>query len=217
MDPITKVLRNLSYGMYAIGVMDGQRPTGCIVNTVFQITSENSIVAVSMNKDNYTYEVIKKTGRFSVSILSEKTDRNVILSLGFSSGREKDKFDGLDYKMEDGLPVLNESCSGAFTCDVVDMVETPTHFVILGKVAHGAEGGDAAPMTYQYYHQVVKGGTPKNAPSYVAPQEEASSEGEVEYVCQICGYVHKGDITNEPEDYICPICGVGKENFKKKN
>ena len=41
MDTKEKVLRNLSYGLYQIGVMDGQRPCGCIINTVFQVTSDN--------------------------------------------------------------------------------------------------------------------------------------------------------------------------------
>ena len=71
MDTKEKVLRNLSYGLYQIGVMDGQRPCGCIINTVFQVTSENPIVAISMHKDNYTWELIEKENRFSVSILSE--------------------------------------------------------------------------------------------------------------------------------------------------
>lgn len=212
-----KVLRNLSYGMYAISVTDGQRPTGCIVNTVFQITSENPIVAVSLNKNNYTYQVIKQTGRFSVSILSEQTNRSVITTLGFTSGKDKDKFEGLKYHFVDNLPVLEEECSGALICDVVSMTETPTHIVILGKVVQAEEGKGAQPMTYRYYHEVVKGGTPKNAPSYVERQEEESAGQGVEYVCKICGYVHKGDIAAEPEDYTCPICGVSKSNFTKKN
>ena len=88
MDTKEKVLRNLSYGLYQIGVMDGQRPCGCIINTVFQVTSENPIVAISMHKDNYTWELIEKENRFSVSILSEKTRKEVIQKLGFVSGRD---------------------------------------------------------------------------------------------------------------------------------
>ena len=63
-------LWKLSYGMYAIGTLDGERPTGCIVNTVIQITSDNPVIAISMNKNNYTHDCIKRTGRFSVSIFS---------------------------------------------------------------------------------------------------------------------------------------------------
>lgn len=50
-----------------------------------------------------------------------------------------------------------------------------------------------------------------------------------EYVCDICGYVYSeenGEPENNiapgtkfedlPDDYVCPLCGVGKENFSKK-
>ena len=97
MDIKAKVLRNLSYGLYLIGVMDGERPCGCIVNTVFQVTSENPIVAISMNKNNYTWELLEREGRFAVSILSEKTRKEVIQKLGFVSGRDHDKYEGIDY------------------------------------------------------------------------------------------------------------------------
>ena len=99
MSLISSTMRKLSYGVYSILAMDGQRPTGCIVNTVFQITSQPAMVAISMNKDNYTYEVIKNSGRFSVSILSEESPRKVITNLGFTSGRDHDKLTELNYTM----------------------------------------------------------------------------------------------------------------------
>ncbi len=34
-----------------------------------------------------------------------------------------------------------------------------------------------------------------------------------EYVCTVCGYVHKGEL---PEDFVCPICGAGRDAFKLK-
>ena len=34
-----EILRNLSYGMYAIGVKGKENASACIVNTVFQVTS----------------------------------------------------------------------------------------------------------------------------------------------------------------------------------
>ena len=172
MDIKAKVLRNLSYGLYLIGVMDGERPCGCIVNTVFQVTSENPIVAISMNKNNYTWELLEREGRFAVSILSEKTRKEVIQKLGFVSGRDHDKYEGIDYTMRDGLPVLNEQCCGALICKVVSVTETPTHMVVLASVAEAYELAATVPMTYRYYHEVIRGGAPKNAPSYIAPEKE---------------------------------------------
>ena len=165
MDIKEKNLRKLSYGLYLIGAMDGERPCGCIVNTVFQVTSENPIIATSINKNNYTWELVQKNGRFSVSILSEKTRKEVIQKLGFVSGKDHDKYEGIDYRMQDGLPILNEKCCGALICKVVSVTETPTHMVVLASVEDAFDIADTVPMTYRYYHEVIRGGAPKNAPS----------------------------------------------------
>lgn len=216
MDTKISNLRKISYGLYAIGTIDGERPTGCIVNTVFQITSENPIIAISMNRNNYTFNVIDKTKRFSVSTLSESTPEKVISQLGFASGREKDKFQELNYEIKGGLPVVTEKTCGSFTCNVISMTETPTHFVILASVDEAFAGDDLPPMTYRYYHEVMKGSAPKNAPSYVAPQllQEDNSKTE-KWECDVCGYVYEGDLTKEPDTYRCPICGANHTKFNK--
>ena len=78
------VLKNLSYGMYVIGCKD-DRNVGCIANTVVQITSNPMILAISINHDNYTNEIIKKINKFSISILSENSNPEIIGTFGYSS------------------------------------------------------------------------------------------------------------------------------------
>lgn len=39
----------------------------------------------------------------------------------------------------------------------------------------------------------------------------------VNYVCDVCGYVYEGDITAEADDYVCPVCGVDKSHFEKQD
>lgn len=211
------VLHKITYGMYAVGTLDGNRPTGCIVNTVIQVTSKNPIVAVSMNKDNFTYEAIKKSGRFSISILSEISDRNVIAELGFSCGRDVDKFCGENFSCEmlDGLPVVKENSCGYLVCDVIAMHDAETHCIIMGRLKNAISGNNASkPMSYDYYHSVIKGRAPKNAPTY---QEEIVNNpgSEIRYACEVCGYIYEGDITKEADDFICPICKQPKSAFKK--
>lgn len=208
-------LWKLSYGMYAIGTLDDTRPTGCIVNTVIQITSDDPVIAISMNKNNYTYECIKKAGRFSVSILSEKTTQNVIAKLGFSSGKDTDKFDKnlFNWSYMDGLPVVDESCCAQITAKVISMTEMETHYVILARVEDAKVTSDYTPMTYKYYHEVIKGKAPKNAPTYQAPEKITAKEA---WACSVCGYIYEGDLTKEPDSFVCPICKQPKSMFKKQ-
>lgn len=213
MNPNT--FRNLSYGVYVISTWDNGRPTGCTVNSVMQITSSPATIAVSVNHDNFTNTCISETKRFSISILSEASAPSLIGTFGFQSGKDVDKFADVPYKTADFLPILEDSC-GYITLKVVDTMETTTHTIFLGEVI-GAEildGTDA--MTYAYYHKVIKGKSPKNAPTYLPENSESSDAAEEKkepktYVCQVCGYKYKGE--KLPEDFICPICGKGADKF----
>lgn len=164
----TKVIRDLSYGMYVIGAMDGQRPVGCFVNTVVQIASEGPLLLLSLNKNNYTHDVVLRTGKFSVSIVSESTPPLVIGTFGFFSSKEKDKFSGFRTGELDGMPYVDENTCGVMTCQVLSVTDAATHDVILARVTDAKKLSGTTPMTYAYYHTVIKGTAPKNAPTYVA-------------------------------------------------
>lgn len=212
------ILWKLSYGVYAVTAMDGQRPTGCIANSAMQITATPATVAVSINHDNFTNRCIDKTGRFALSILAEKTDPSIIGTFGYSSGKDTDKFAKVDYEMKEELPIIKDSC-GYIVCKVVDKFETLTHTIFLGEIIEGDVLQDEEPMTYAYFHKVIKGSSPKNAPTYIPEQQEEkeekpAAEAVKKYVCTVCGYVYEGP--EMPEDYKCPICGVGKEKFVEK-
>ncbi|MDO4285131.1 MAG: flavin reductase family protein [Eubacteriales bacterium] len=161
-------LFDLSYGVYVVSSMDGDRPTGCIANSAMQITAEPPTLAVSINHDNFTHGCIEKTGRFSLSILPETIAPLTIGRFGFRSGRDNDKFDGVDYQMVDGLPVLSESTSYCLF-EVTDKMETETHTIFLARLLDAQKAAGGKPMTYSYYHQVIKGKAPKTAPTYQPP------------------------------------------------
>ncbi|MCL2718060.1 MAG: flavin reductase [Lachnospiraceae bacterium] len=207
MNPNT--FRHLSYGVYVISTWDGNRPTGCAANSAMQITSEPATIAISINHNNYTNGLIDSNGKFAISILNEESDSALIGRFGFQSGKDTDKFAGIEYETVGGLPVLTDTC-GYIICKVVNKMETATHTVFLGEVidAEVSKGGEA--MTYAYYHKVVKGKSPKNAPTYLSPETEVKT-AQVKYICKVCAYVHEGEM---PDDFKCPICGVGKERFE---
>lgn len=160
------VLHKISYGMYIIGVNDGGKPTGCVINTFSQVTSENPVVSVCLSKNNYTYDVLMRTGKFSVSILSEETNRNAIAAFGFASGKDIDKFSLVKHEMQNELPLVLENCCGWLTCEVISTVDAESHALVLARLTGTKTGEARKAMTYEYYHNVIKGKAPKNAPTY---------------------------------------------------
>ena len=206
--------RNLSYGVYIISTLDGERATGCVANSVMQITSSPATIAVSMNHDNYTNSCIKNSGKFAVSILTEESDPELIGRFGFQSGKEVNKFDGIEAITKEEISVIPDAC-GYIVCKVIDQMETETHTVFLGEVLDADVLKNEEPMTYAYYHKVVKGKSPKNAPTDIPEEKEEKAEEE-KWVCGICGYVYDGEIPFEElgEDFKCPICKQPKDVFK---
>ena len=218
-------LNQMSYGLYAVTSLEGQRPVGCIVNTCFQVTAEPPVLAVSMNRDNHTHGAIEQTGRLAISVIARDEAPLTIGTLGFRSGRDFDKFASIPYEMEDGLPVLKKAVSYV-TGTVIGRHELSTHTLYFLSTDTAQMGAGGEVMTYDYYHKVVKGKTPKNATTYVPPetvqdslpvrkslniQEAKIKEEKImkKFVCPVCGYVHEGDCPPEK----CPVCGVPGAKF----
>jgi len=162
----SNALRNLSYGVYIVTTWDNGRPTGCTANSAMQITSDPPTLAVSINVDNYTNSCIKDSGYFALNVLSENIEPSLIGSFGFTSGRDTDKFDSVDHRIISSLPVITDSCA-YFVCKVRETLEAGTHTVFLADIVD-SDMSEGRPMTYSYYHEVIKGKTAKNAPTYIA-------------------------------------------------
>lgn len=215
-----KLFYDMTYGLFILGCQtpDG-KSTGCTVNTVFQLTSDPPVLAVSVNHKNYTNEIMKKTGRVAISVLNQDADIAVIGGMGFRSGRDTDKFAEVPHIVRpDGLPILVEGCCGIFICKVTGSMELSTHTLFLCEVQEGYRTGmgQVPPMTYAYYHTVKKGTEPPTAPTYIAP--DPTEKKADKWICSICKYEYKGDIPFEelPDDWVCPICKQPKSVFKKQ-
>ena len=208
------VLFKLTYGLYVVGTFDGERPVGCIINTCFQVTSQNPILAVSLNKNNFTLEAIRKNKRFSLSIIAEESDPAVIGSFGYRSSRDCDKYEGFGYDVVEGAPLVKGTFAGRLILDALTFVDNETHVVVMARLVETVKG-EGTPMTYDYYHRVVKGKAPKTAPTFVAERDEVKEEPKAakrRYRCNMCGYVAEFD-GEMPADYHCPLCRVDSSQF----
>lgn len=223
-----RVLHQISYGLYIITSRMGERNNGQVANTVFQISSTPATIAVGINKSNLTNQFIRESKLFTVSVLAQDAPLDLIGRFGFKSGREMDKFEGLEYKIGgEGVAFLTEDTLGYLEAEVIQEVDAGTHSIFIGKVYGGEVLKEGTPMTYAYYHQVKKGGIPKTAPAFV--EKEAGGKNKPgNYVCSVCGYVYDPEVGDEehgispgtpfdklPEDWVCPVCGVGKDNFER--
>ena len=204
------VLKNLSYGMHVICSKD-DKYVGCVANTVVQITSNPITIAISINRNNYTNEIIKKSNKFSISILSENSNPEIIGTFGYLSSKDVDKFENFETKELENMPILTNTC-GNIVCNVISANETNTHTIFLGEVIAMENYNNSKPMTYRYYHEVLKGKSPKNAPTYIEENKENVKTTNI-WKCNICGY--EVEMDKLPEDYKCPICGQPKSEFTK--
>ncbi len=219
-----QVLRDLSYGMYAIGVKDEKKPSACIVNTVMQISkatpSASPMVALSMNKDNYSCRCIEKNGVFTISVLSEQTPASVIGALGLVSGAHTDKLSNVRHKvLIEGVPVIKENTCSWFLCEVREKLECAGQVIFAAEVVAGSDFSLGTPMTYEYYLEHCKGSSPQNSPTYLPPENTFDKSSGESFVCSVCGYVYSDpDFGFEelPADWTCPVCKMPKKAFVRR-
>lgn len=165
-------LHKLGYGMYIVGSRKGDRLNAQVANTVFQITSEPPTVAVSINKNNLTHEFIKESRVFAASVLCQATPLRFIGNFGFKSGRDTDKLKDINFKLgETKAPIILDNTVAYLEAEVVQDIDVGTHTIFIGRVVAAEVLTDDASMTYEYYHQVKRGTTPKTAPSYIGREK----------------------------------------------
>ena len=210
-------LEDISYGMYLITTSNGKEDAGCIINTLTQITSKNPIVSVSINKNNYTNKILKESNKFAVSIISENIDSQVISKFGYLSSEKENKFENINYELDNKIKVITDNMCSYLTCEVLNIIDAETHDIFIARVESTKKLSNLKPMTYKYYKEVLKGISPKNAPTYI--ENKVSTVGK-KYRCKICGYIYDNEkekipFEELPEDFKCPLCGASKDMFEE--
>ncbi len=193
-------LFNIGYGLYVVTCSDGKKDNGLIVNTVSQVTNTPNRIAVAINKQNYSHHIIKQTGEMNVNCLTVDAPFSVFERFGFVSGRNTDKFEGLEpLRSDNGLAFLPRYINSFMSLKVEQYIDLDTHGMFICSVTEARVISDRETMTYTYYQNNVK---PK-----------PKTEGKKGFVCKICGYVYEGDTL--PEDFVCPLCKHGAADFEE--
>ena len=201
-----KAMYKFQYGLFVLTAKTQDKDNGCIINTAMQAASDPNQISIAVNKSDHTHDMIIGSGKFSVSVITEKAGFDLFKRFGFQSGRDTDKFDGFTgmARGENGIYHITEGTNAFFDVEVTQTVDMGSHTMFIGIVTDMQVLSDDASVTYTYYLDNIK---PK--PEAVGTTEK----GETVWRCRICGYEYTGE--ELPDDYICPICKHPASDFDK--
>lgn len=195
-------LFNISYGLFVLTAREGNKDNGCIINTAQQLTSEPLTISISVNKENFTHAMIKRTREFNISILTEDAPFEIFKHYGFQSGRDTNKILGDSMpRGKNGIVYLSDFANAFISGKVINEIDCGTHTLFIAQVTEADKLSEKKSVTYQYYFDNIK---PKTQPQ--------RKKG---YVCEVCGYVYEGD--ELPDNFVCPVCKHGSDVFRALN
>lgn len=201
-----KAMYNLTYGLFVLTANLDGKDNGCIINTAGQVTSEPNRISIAVNKANYTHDMIRETGIFNVSIISEAASFELFKRFGFQSGRDVDKFEDLEGwgRSENGVGYIALGTNAYISAKVISAQDLGTHTLFIAEVTDMEVLSSAPSATYSYYQRHIK----------PQPQAESTSQsGKTVWRCSVCGYEYEGE--ELPADFICPLCKHPASDFEK--
>ncbi len=196
-----KALFRISYGLYVLTANENGKDNGCIINTAQLLTDEPRRITVAVNKKNLTHDMIMSTGKFNISVLTDKAPFSTYQEFGFVSGREKNKFGdtAIEFaRSENGIVYIADKVNAYISGKVIASQDYGTHTLFTAEVTEARIIGDGDSVTYDAYQKHIK---PKPAPT--------KKKG---FICTVCGYIYEGD--ELPPDFECPLCGHGASDFE---
>lgn len=227
----TETFFKISYGLYLISSCKEGKFNAHVSNTVFQVCANPPLFAICSNKNNLTTDYMEDSGYVGVTIIQEDVDLAFIGKFGFKSGREVDKFIGTNYKLgKNGVPIILDKAIAYMEGEIQSVADVGTHKLFIVKIVDAQIlKENTRALTYTYYRDVIKGLSPKNAPTYHAPQVETKTTEEglmKKWRCELCGHIYDPkigdpehgippgiDLDDLPDDWHCPVCGVDKSSF----
>ena len=201
-----KAMYKLSYGLFVLTAKEDSKDNGCIINTAIQAASEPNQLSICVNKLNYTHDMIKRTGAFTVSVISQNAAFDLFKQFGFQTGREADKFADFSSctRCVNGIYYITEGTNAYISVKVTKSEDLGSHTMFIGEITDMEVLSEVPSVTYEYYLNNIK---PK-------PQAvDITEEGQTVWRCTICGYEYVGE--ELPEDFVCPLCKHPASDFEK--
>ena len=201
-----KAMYKLSYGLFVLTAKDEEKDNGCIINTAIQASSMPNQLSICVNKANLTHDMIVKTGKFTVSVISQDAGFDLFKHFGFQSGKDVDKFKNFEKckRGENSIYYITEGTNAYISVNVSKTEDLGSHTMFIGEITDMEVLSETPSVTYDYYLKNIK------------PQPEnvgTTTDGKTIWRCTICGYEYVGE--ELPDDFICPLCKHPASDFEK--
>lgn len=201
-----KAMYKLSYGLFVLTAKDEEKDNGCIINTAIQASSMPNQLSICVNKANLTHDMIVKTGKFTVSVISQDAGFDLFKHFGFQSGKDVDKFKNFEKckRGENSIYYITEGTNAYISVNVSKTEDLGSHTMFIGEITDMEVLSETPSVTYDYYLKNIK------------PQPEnvgTTTDGKTIWRCTICGYEYVGE--ELPEDFVCPLCKHPASDFEK--
>ena len=201
-----KAMYKLSYGLFVLTAKDEEKDNGCIINTAIQASSMPNQLSICVNKANLTHDMIVKTGKFTVSVISQDAGFDLFKHFGFQSGKDVDKFKNFEKckRGENSIYYITEGTNAYISVNVSKTEDLGSHTMFIGEITDMEVLSETPSVTYDYYLKNIK------------PQPEnvgTTTDGKTIWCCTICGYEYVGE--ELPEDFVCPLCKHPASDFEK--
>ena len=144
MSQINELVKQISHGVYVIGVSDGENQNAFTAAWVMQVSFNPLLLAFSISPKHRSYGILKNRGVCAISVLKQE---QTVLAQHFAS-TSIDKM--LEHKWQYALtnaPILSES-SAYFDCKVMQTLDAGDHVIVVCEVVDSGYLQKGQPMLY---------------------------------------------------------------------
>ena len=147
-----KAMYKLSYGLFVLTAREDEKDNGCIINTAIQAASEPNQLSICVNKANYTHDMIVRTGKFTVSVLSQNAQFELFKHFGFQSGRDTNKFETFEKcsRGENGIYYITEGTNAYISVTVNKTEDLGSHTMFIGEITDMEVLSNVPSVAYAY-------------------------------------------------------------------
>ena len=145
---ISLAQRKIVNGLYIISSHLGGKVNAMTAAWVTRVSFSPPLVMVAVGKTRFTHHMIEGSGVFAINVLA-RDNLDLARHFGLKSGRDTDKFEGIDYETRiTGSPVLKE-CLAWLDCRLHAAYEAGDHTLFVGEVLDGGLFREGEPVVYK--------------------------------------------------------------------